>query len=117
MSKDPHYRKMINSARWQHLRRSVLSAHSLCERCLAEGFVTPAHEVHHIRPVESAVTFAEKERLMFDPANLRALCHECHVRTHKEMGRRREDIRKRNAEQTAHAIRRLFGGSKEGGGF
>lgn len=46
-----------------------------------------ATEVHHVIPVEDGLTRAEKERLMYDYSNLRALCHDCHVRTHTEMGR------------------------------
>ena len=69
------------------LRREILNKHPLCQRCEKEGYITPACEVHHVRPVEEALTYKEKERLMFDPNNLRALCHACHVRTHTELGR------------------------------
>ena len=87
MSKDPTYRKLINSQRWQQLRRATLKAHPLCEDCKAKGFVTSAHEVHHITPVEYGRADADKARLMFNPANLRALCHHCHVEAHKVLGR------------------------------
>lgn len=78
---------MIHSARWVRLRRAKLAACPVCERCQEEGRVRPATEVHHITPVNDGLTLADKERLMYDPHNLRALCHECHVKTHMEMGR------------------------------
>ena len=87
MAKDKDYRRLIHTAQWVRLRRTKLTASPLCERCKEEGRLTPASEVHHIRPVEEGLTLQQKEQLMFDPHNLRALCHECHVRTHTEMGR------------------------------
>ena len=109
MAKDETYKRLINTSRWMRLRRAVLTAHPVCERCEAGGLVTPACEVHHRVPVESAVTPREKEQLMFDPANLEALCHECHVIRHTEMGRSgREATRKRNDEQTRAVVQRFF---------
>ena len=87
MAKDKDYKKLIHTVRWLHLRRDKLSAHPLCEMCYEQGRLTPATEVHHIIPVENGLTLTEKERLMYDPTNLRALCHGCHVRVHTEMGR------------------------------
>ena len=87
MAKDKDYRRLIHTAQWVRLRRAKLTAFPLCERCREEGRLAPATEVHHIRPVEEGLTLREKEQLMFDPHNLRALCHECHVKTHTEMGR------------------------------
>lgn len=85
MAKDAQYRRWIASTRWLRLRRSVLTAHPLCERCAQEGYVSAATEVHHIRPVEDGVTWSDRQTRMFAPSNLRALCHNCHVRTHVEM--------------------------------
>lgn len=87
MAKDNDYRRMIHTSRWLRLRRSVLTAHPCCRLCESEGFVTAASEVHHIVPVESASSPWAKEQLMFSPKNLEALCHDCHVRRHKELGR------------------------------
>ncbi len=112
MQRDKDYRRMIQGARWQGLRRRVLSDRPLCERCAAEGYVTAATEVHHRTPVESGVTAAERRRLMYDAANLAALCHDCHVRTHTEMGRgTRAEARRRAAAESASAISRFFGDS------
>jgi 5-methylcytosine-specific restriction enzyme A len=41
------YRKLYKTARWRRLREAQLSAHPLCERCLAQDIVEPATVVHH----------------------------------------------------------------------
>lgn len=87
MAKDKDYIRMIHSLRWLYLRRDILTQHPLCEMCEKESVIRPATEVHHHTPVEYGMNLAEKQRLMFNPANLRALCHECHVKVHTEMGR------------------------------
>ena len=110
MAKDADYRRLIHTARWLRLRRDTLTAHPLCERCQVDGYVTPATEVHHVRPVEYGLNYAEKEALMFNPSNLRAMCHACHVKAHVEMGRSgKAATKRRNAEQVAGAIKRFFG--------
>lgn len=110
MAKDKDYKRLIHTTRWLSLRRDILTAHPLCERCEAEGYVTPATEVHHRKPVEDGVNYQEKHRLMYDPKNLMALCHDCHVRTHTEMGRCGKDAtRRRNAEQVAGIVKKFFG--------
>ena len=110
MAKDRDYQQLINSTKWLRLRRVVLTRHPLCQRCEAEGRLTAATEVHHVRPVEEAITYSDKRQRMYDPHNLHALCHDCHVRTHTELGRSgREATKKRNAEQAAQVIARYFG--------
>lgn len=60
--------------------------------------------------MEYGINYAEKHRLMYDPSNLCALCHNCHVTIHTEMGRSgKEATRRRNAEQVKRAIDKLFG--------
>lgn len=109
MAKDRDYNRLIHTMRWLRLRKAILTAHPLCERCEAEGFVTPSSEVHHIRPVEYGVNYADKHRLMFSPGNLRALCHDCHVKTHTEMGRSgKAATKRRTAEQVAGIVKRFF---------
>ncbi len=109
MAKDADYRRLIHSARWLRLRREVLTRHPLCARCEEEGRVRTATEVHHVRPVEEATCLREKELLMFSPSNLRPLCHDCHVKTHTEMGRSgREANTRRKAEQASLINRRFF---------
>ncbi len=99
MAKDKDYKRMIHTGRWLRLRRDKLSAYPLCERCKIEGRITAATEVHHIVPVESALTVREKERLLFDYHNLMSLCHDCHVKTHVEMGRSGKKLAKQRAEE------------------
>ncbi len=89
---------MIHTGRWLRLRRDKLSDFPLCERCEEEGRHSLAVEVHHVVPVEDGVTRQEKERLMFDYFNLRALCHDCHVKTHVEMGRSGKAYAERRAK-------------------
>lgn len=88
MAGDATYKRLINTTRWRHLRRAQLTRHPLCERCAASGLVVPAVEVHHIVPCEQARSSEEMERMMYDPGNLRSLCHACHIAVHTEMGRR-----------------------------
>lgn len=110
MAKDEYYNKLIHSNRWLRLRREVLTAHPLCQRCEAEGLITAATEVHHIRPVEEAIGRAEKWQRMYDVHNLQALCHPCHVKTHTELGRSgKEATRKRNTAQVRQVVSRFFG--------
>jgi len=48
---------------------------------------------------------------MYDVNNLRALCHDCHVKVHTEMGRSGKAATKRhNAEVVAGVIKKFFGG-------
>ena len=110
MAKDKEYNKLIHTGRWLRLRRDVLTAHPLCQRCEQEGKITPATEVHHVRPVEEAYSYSDKVQRMYDPHNLRALCDDCHVKTHTEQGRSgKEATKKRNAEQTRQVIEKFFG--------
>lgn len=113
MAKDADYIRMIHSSRWVILRRHVLTEHPLCHDCAAKGETVVATEVHHITPVEHALTRGEKERLMFNPNNLVALCHSCHVARHVELGRSgSEAARRRNSEHTARFNARFFGERK-----
>lgn len=112
MAKDKDYIRMIHSSRWQYLRRDVLSLHPLCEICESEGSITAATEVHHRTPVEYGLNAMEKQRLMFNPNNLQALCHACHVRVHTEMGRSgKEATKRRNEAQIQAAIVKFFNDS------
>lgn len=108
MAKDRDYRRMIHSTEWLRLRRDKLTAHPLCEVCEAEGRITTATEVHHREPVEEALTTADKRRLMFDPANLVAVCHECHARLHREMRSHSRDANKERTERKLKAFRAKF---------
>lgn len=106
--KDSDYYRMIGSRRWQLLRKEVLTMHPTCERCQAEGYVTAATEVHHRRPVEYGINLMEKQRLMFNPGNLMALCHSCHVAIHTEMGRSGKVATRRRVEEQKRGIIEKF---------
>ena len=111
MAKDKEYNQLIHTTQWLRLRKQVLTRHPLCQRCEQDGLITPATEVHHIRPVEEAFGHAERRQRMYDITNLQALCHDCHVRTHTEMGRSGKDAtRARNDKHVSEIVNRFFGG-------
>ena len=107
MSRDPRYQRLLNDRRWRDLRIAYLREHPLCERCIREGkaagvpegYITPAIDVHHRVPVETAKTLQEMERLAYDWNNLEALCIPCHSRTHREMGKGTKALAKQRAQE------------------
>lgn len=109
MSRDKRYQKLLNDRRWwgeggvkvQVWRR----ANGLCELCKAEGFITPGVDVHHIRPVETAKTVQEMERLAYNPANCQLLCVPCHIKVHQSM---HTHSKEKVAENKARARRRFL---------
>lgn len=118
MAKDRDYIKLIHTSRWVRLRHEILTDHPLCEKCQEEDIITPATEVHHRVPVEYGINFIEKQRLMFDPKNLCALCHDCHVKAHIEMGRSgKEATKRRNEEQVKRIIVKFFNKEQTPGGI
>ena len=109
MAKNAIYKKLIHTTKWLKLRKQVLTDHPLCQRCLEQGVTTPAVEVHHIVPAETAINQRDMSALMYDYHNLRALCHNCHVLTHAEMGRSgKEARRKRNDEQLNQFVKKYI---------
>lgn len=120
MENSRDYRRLIQGRRWQKLRRSVLSAHPLCVDCQRQGRLTAATEVHHVVPCQSAPSVRTMETLMYDPGNLRPLCHACHLAAHEHLGKggREERARRRSVELEAFISK--FGGrgkEREGGVF
>lgn len=76
---------LYQSKRWKEVRKVYYEAHPLCERCLQEGRITPAHDIHHrLSPFKRGLTEEEKYRRAFDPNNLMALCVECHIKEHRK---------------------------------
>ena len=84
---DGDYREMLVSVRWRKLRAWKLAFNPCCEECERNGLAVAAVEVHHVRPVLSLDSRREREALMFDPSNLAALCHDCHVEAHRRLGK------------------------------
>lgn len=76
------YTKLLNSWKWQQLRRKKFLANPVCEDCAAKGRVTPTEEVHHNRPVESGRDEIEMRQLAYDFNNLVSLCKACHAARH-----------------------------------
>ena len=117
MAKDKDYQQLIHATRWLRLRKEILTAHPLCQECAKAGRVEAATEVHHVRPVEEAIGYNEKRQRMYDPHNLQALCHNCHVQIHTAAGRSgREATKKRNREQCAQVIKKFFSPDDDEGG-
>ena len=77
----PGYSKLYKTARWQRLRKRVLSAQPLCVECGRYGILTPATVVDHITPHKG------NQRLFWDEDNLQALCKSCHDRKTAREGR------------------------------
>lgn len=82
--RDETYKHLLASKTWKKLRASYLQTHPLCEDCAAAGRTALATEVHHVVPIGTERTQEGMRRLAYNPANLRALCHECHERIHRE---------------------------------
>ena len=88
MSRDRNYQRLLNSKRWQEVKRIVWQrTNGLCEDCLKHGIVRAGVDCHHIVPVETATSPQEMERLCFDVNNVRLLCVACHSAIHKGMGK------------------------------
>jgi len=66
---------------WRRLRDRYIRAHPLCVMCEAEGRVTIAEVVHHIKPID-------KSGARMDVNNLMSTCRNCHEKLH---GRKREE--------------------------
>lgn len=115
MSRDSTYVRLIHTERWLRLRKAKLQSSPCCEECARAGLSIAATEVHHRTPVEFGLNASEKERLMFDSANLVSLCHACHVQAHRDLGRSgRERTRTLNSIQRSRALRKLYGERGEG---
>lgn len=72
--------KMKYGREWKRIRDKYYKSHPYCERCYAEGRMTPAEEVHHKLPISRGGTHATE--------NLMSLCRSCHNKIHIELGDR-----------------------------
>lgn len=109
MSKDVNYNRMIQSKRWLLLRRTKLTANPLCEDCKERGIYVPASEIHHVIPCETASSVIGMQNLMFDYNNLRSLCHDCHVTTHRLLkSHSRCTVQERSKQATERFIKKFF---------
>lgn len=104
------YNRLINCTKWRNIRRSYLGEHPLCESCLKDGRYVAATCVHHIVPVEDARDKIEMAALAYNPTNLMALCLDCHLAIHKEMGQKTaKKLLERKEQRAERAIDLLFG--------
>ena len=100
MSRDRNYQRLLNSKRWQEVKRIVWQrTNGLCEECKRQGIVRAGVDCHHIVPVETATTPQEMERLCFDVNNVRLLCIACHSAIHKGMGKGTRKLAVERAKQ------------------
>ena len=99
MARDPRYQRLLNSKRWKELRVEMLRREPLCQECKREGYVRSSIDCHHIRPISSAMSIQEMERLCFDPNNIACLCVPCHIKVHKAMKKGTKANRKEREEQ------------------
>ena len=75
---------------WRNVRAEYMKkVGGLCERCYARGYITPAKEVHHIKPL--TVRSIKDPAQRSDYKNLMALCERCHDEVHAEMKRKKRD--------------------------
>ena len=71
---------------WVQLRDRIMRRDMhLCQSCNAKGRATPATEVHHIKAKANGGTD--------DPANLTAICRECHEAATREQTGRKASLR------------------------
>lgn len=84
----PNARRLYDSKAWKDTRKAYTqSVGGLCERCMANGIVTPAEVVHHITPLTE--DNVDNASVALDWNNLQALCRQCHADVHDEMYRER----------------------------
>lgn len=85
MKKYDYYHKLLNTTRWREMRARRLAADKyLCQQCRARGKLTPANQVHHVIPIETAHTRADMQALCYDFNNTISLCERCHTQVHGE---------------------------------
>jgi len=82
------YQYIYQDKRWRLLRATKIANNPLCEICLANGRVTIADEVHHIKPFEISVGQVELEERAFDYNNLMSLCTGCHKKIHVQLSQK-----------------------------
>jgi 5-methylcytosine-specific restriction enzyme A len=74
MSRDD-WQHLYNSARWRNGRRAHLAAEPLCRMCKAQGYVTLATVVDHIKAHKGDLS------LFWDRGNWQSLCKDHHDAT------------------------------------
>jgi len=76
--------KLYNNKKWKKLRLAYLMEHPLCEKCLEDGRVTTATDVHHINsPFDDGLSDIERLGRLLDVTSYQSLCSECHGKLHR----------------------------------
>lgn len=65
------WQRWYNLARWKAIRARQLQAKPLCERCQANGILTPANVAHH-------VVAHKGDPVLFWEGELASSCQPCH---------------------------------------
>lgn len=80
--------KIYSSKKWKLMRLAYIDQHPLCEICLQKGRVNAAVDVHH-RVSFTDFDGLKRLEMAYNPANLMALCKECHTNIHLHEKRKR----------------------------
>lgn len=80
--------RFYHSPEWQRCRVAYWSSHPICERCNAQGIITPTEIIHHKIHLTPENMYDPEIAFGFD--NLEALCKTCHNKEHfKDIDARR----------------------------
>lgn len=76
---------------------------------MEKGLTTPAVAVHHIKPVETGLTYAEMKSLAYTYSNLMSVCTMCHTELHQELeSYTKEAVSLNNKRYTQRFISKFF---------
>ena len=83
MHHDERIEAFYTSWVWRKCRASFLKENGgLCQACWSKGLITPAVEVHHIKPITP--DNVDNPMITLDHSNLMALCDSCHDDMHRK---------------------------------
>ena len=77
--RDPRTKRLYKGS-WPKIRKRYAEQHPFCERCYAEGRLTPVEHVHHKTALSQGGTHED--------SNLMSLCKSCHSKVHASKGDR-----------------------------
>jgi 5-methylcytosine-specific restriction protein A len=103
MSQKEDKMKIYNSKEWRLVRDAKRQRDPLCEVCKHNGKVVRAQCVHHIIPIETALSFGDMKRLAYQFTNLISLCYDCHAKIHEALN---SHTREGHQRSTANAVER-----------
>ncbi len=83
--------RYYNTSQWHKLRDWYIKQHPFCERCMEEGKVKLANQVHHKEEFLHGITDEDKWKLLLDEDNLMSVCNKCHKEIHNKTNRPNDD--------------------------